>query len=346
MGPRRRDAASAKKQSKPLGQEAKSNNAEVAQASQLPLELQQAVLNQFQHAFPFDSATHMQSVIQEVKGHLYNRDFLTAFSQPSFLQAYALRWSACRALAYGHIFGELECLRIWQESPRPAAGELHDRAYSVVCIGGGAGAELVALACALHQQKTLAIEATAIDIADWAEVVDKLEASMTRPLPLSKYASDAARAANMAFVGAAQWQVKFMQQDILDYKDEDLKGILGTASLCTIMFTLNELFTSSIAKTTALLLKITATMGTGSYLLVVDSPGSYSKIKLGKEEKTKQYPMKWLMDHALLETAGEKKWEKLVSDDSRWFRLSAELKYPIELENMRYQIHLYRRLES
>jgi len=122
-------------------------------------------------------------------------------------------------------------------------------------------------------------------------------------------------------------------------------------SLCTIMFTLNELFTSSIAATTTFLLRMTDIMGLGSHLLVVDSPGSYSEIKLGKEAKKKQYPMKWLLDHALLEVAaaagqGGKKWEKVISDDSRWFRMSSQLKYPIELENMRYQIHHYRRLDS
>jgi 25S rRNA (uracil2843-N3)-methyltransferase len=40
----------------------------------------------------------------------------------------------------------------------------------------------------------------------------------------------------------------------------------------------------------------------------------------------------------------EVKWEKLVSDESRWFRLQESLKYPIPLENMRCQVHLFRRL--
>ena len=38
------------------------------------------------------------------------------------------------------------------------------------------------------------------------------------------------------------------------------------------------------------------------------------------------------------------KWEKVVDEESKWFRLPPGLRYPIELENMRYQIHLYRRL--
>ncbi|KAI1495041.1 hypothetical protein F5X96DRAFT_340349 [Biscogniauxia mediterranea] len=88
----------------------------------------------------------------------------------------------------------------------------------------------------------------------------------------------------------------------------------------------------------------------------------------------KRYPMQWLLDHTLLrvpededrkrrnrgkkspssgQDEGEKqqtetgrvggcRWEKLESHDSVWFRLSEGLRYPIALENMRYQMHLYR----
>jgi 25S rRNA (uracil2843-N3)-methyltransferase len=98
---------------------------------------------------------------------------------------------------------------------------------------------------------------------------------------------------------------------------------------------------------------------------VVDSPGSYSETKFGNATDAKRYPMKWLLDHALLENHkrrniaasddddGNNKprgkdeyvaWEKMVEDDSRWFRIPEGLRYGIPLENMRYQIHLYRRL--
>jgi 25S rRNA (uracil2843-N3)-methyltransferase len=36
------------------------------------------------------------------------------------------------------------------------------------------------------------------------------------------------------------------------------------------------------------------------------------------------------------------RWEKLEENASVWFRVPEELRYPIPLENMRYQIHLYR----
>ena len=40
--------------------------------------------------------------------------------------------------------------------------------------------------------------------------------------------------------------------------------------------------------------------------------------------------------------SGEKQWEKVHAQDSRWFRLPKGLRYPIELEDMRYQVHLYK----
>jgi 25S rRNA (uracil2843-N3)-methyltransferase len=64
--------------------------------------------------------------------------------------------------------------------------------------------------------------------------------------------------------------------------------------------------------------------------------------------------MQWLLDHTLLNQVAEKgaerrkeeaaKWEKIHEDESRWFRLNSALEYPMELENMRMQVHLYRRL--
>ena len=76
---------------------------------------------------------------------------------------------------------------------------------------------------------------------------------------------------------------------------------------------------------------------------MVDSPGSYSEVKLGKTGQAKRYPMKWLLDHTLLKEAGAGKWDKLVERDSVWFRVDEKLQYPLDLENTRYQIHVYQR---
>ncbi len=56
------------------------------------------------------------------------------------------------------------------------------------------------------------------------------------------------------------------------------------------------------------------------------------------------------MDKILLATEDEpingRRWVKLESQDSIWFRLADTLHYPIPLENTRYQMHLYRATEA
>lgn len=364
----------------------------------LPVEFQQAILNVFTQAFAIAQGDDLKVVIQEVKGHLFNRDFITAFSKPVYLDAYALRWSAARALAYTDIFSRSD-RRVWfssrqcpesstefQSLPGVALSADHtvvEHATKIVCIGGGAGAEIAALASASrHLSFTQRLDIFAIDIADWTEPVNKLGASLTTIPKLSAYASEAIRQSNRAFLDPEKLTINFLHKDILSYPQKgdttstdqqqqtpnqqprndiqtpSLQDILSNASLCTMMFTLNELFTTSIPKTTATLLSLTDAMSPGSHLLVVDSPGSYSEIKLGNKNKskskpgtaeaepeTKKYPMKWLLDHTLLNMAGKDKWTKIEDEESVWFRIEdkSALKYPLELENMRYQIHVYRR---
>lgn len=111
-----------------------------------------------------------------------------------------------------------------------------------------------------------------------------------------------------------------------------------------------------IARTTTLLLRLTSVLAAGSLLLVLDSPGSYSEVRL-RGGSARKYPMRWLLEHALLLRGGENEpeeeggsagpaWERVESHDSVWFRLDPGLSYPIPLENMRYQMHLYRRLDG
>ncbi|KAH6630851.1 hypothetical protein B0J18DRAFT_408041 [Chaetomium sp. MPI-SDFR-AT-0129] len=125
--------------------------------------------------------------------------------------------------------------------------------------------------------------------------------------------------------------------------------------LITLLFTLNELFTAGgLAPTTRFLLALTDAAPVGSLLLVVDSPGSYSEVVIGDTQgkdgkKKREYPMGWLLDRVLLDTEREgdgeddkKRWVKVEEKESVWFRLGTGLEYPIGLEDMRYQMHLYR----
>ncbi|GAB7352315.1 hypothetical protein MBLNU459_g2765t1 [Dothideomycetes sp. NU459] len=424
-----------------------------------PLPLQQALLDVFRDACVKALDVDLDSTLQEVKGHLYNRDFYAAFGKDEYLQAYAARWSPSRALAYAQVFSDISCyispsvgdhvapvaslsrrrrssshdhsrtrsvslvegdsaeiiaivsnltqkvknmMKPSTQSSRPEpSGERDETEASdtfdeqtfgkgdgpqaggvrvstssanqtprqsmqvaghltrIACIGGGAGAEIVGLAgwfkLMLNRQDGNSnaempspsphhLNILNVDVAKWDKVVQELDRRITLPPVLSPYASAAAKAANSALLSSESFKVSFRQQDVLEMDAPDIGGMLGNMDLVTIMYTLNELYTASVPKAQRLLLEITACVRPGTHLLVVDSPGSYSTVVINGAEK--KYPMQWLLDHTLLDEDRQTRltnWEKLVSDESRWFRIPKGLKYPIELENMRYQIHLYRR---
>lgn len=376
-----------------------------ASGKSISLDVQQLLLNVFKHALftsPSVSTNEdkeglegeeedISTQIQRLKTHLYNRDFESAFADasPSLLRAYALRWSASRSLAYCGLFrGVVDCALDLDSE----AQDGEEENVGVLCIGGGAGAEIVALAGAWRAiqdestrnttDESLPVEGveslslsentcqkrrrrrkmaiTAIDIAEWSDVVSRLTAAIhsadvsgtkTCVAPLIHGNED------------KRIDITFQKLDILSISEEDLKSLLQRQRVISLMFTLNELFSTSISKTTQLLLRMTDIASPGTILMVVDSPGSYSTLSFSKNESSetqqqqqRQYPMKFLLDHTLLSVA-EGSWEKLVSQDSRWFRKDAnhKLHYNVDLEggqgfirleDMRFQIHVYRRLPS
>lgn len=344
--------------------------------SNFDLLLQQKLLTCFTTAFPsrFDDA--LQADVQKVKGHLYERDFEKAFGDEEGLEAYTVRWSAGRALAYLHLFTSIPCVRACLLQ-RNENGDGGNERRKVLCLGGGAGAEVVALAGWLHElndrpraqgkdggeeNESARMEVLALDVASWSSVLQKLNNSLINPPPLSPYAGAAVKAANRPLVSPDDFSVEFQQRDVLEMENEALKGMCRDVGLVTLMFTLNELYTTSISRTTKKLLDLTSVTATGAVLLVVDSPGNYSIVGLNKaggddkdeegRRREKKYPMQWLLDHTLLEAAsqengdgeGEQRWEKVHEEESRWLRLGAALKHPIALEDMRMQVHVYRRL--
>lgn len=227
-----------------------------------------------------------------------------------------------------------------------------------------------------------------VNSASWSSVNSSLSTAVITPPILSNYASANARANNASLLSSTAFSSAFKQCNILDTNVEELRTMLATTSkiestltpvLITLFFTLHDLYTDSIAKTTAFLLKLTKIAPKDSLLLVVDSPGSQSEAAIGAEKdgaEKKRYPMHWMMDHILL---GEKRrkggnsdgrsqkeelekeeddeegtmdasqvdenmWEKVLEDHNRWFKLDDALKYPVSLENIRFQVHLFRRL--
>ncbi|MCJ1398545.1 hypothetical protein MMC11_001745 [Xylographa trunciseda] len=365
------------------------------------IELQQLLLNVFKDSFPARFNSSLASSIQAVKGHLFGREFTKAFGDEGLLEAYAVRWSPSRALAYMDLVCGLPQLAdLLRGVPRDnmiaeKLGALPidnsnfgmDRISSatlvekdivfkdktVTCLGGGAGAEFVALAgcwqclgsashggdSELPRSSSTVLTIRVIDMAGWTRVVEKLYQGITTAPSVSTYASSTTRTHNTPFMYSDHLHVAFDQRDILDLEVEPLANALQNSSLVTLTFTLNELYSTSMSKTTNFLLTLTYLTEPGTLLLVVDSPGSYSTVKLrvasndNMEGTGKNYPMKWLLDHTLLESSSigssknatqEPQWEKLASSDSTWFRLHDRLKYPLDLEDMRYQYHLYQRI--
>jgi 25S rRNA (uracil2843-N3)-methyltransferase len=242
--------------------------------------------------------------------------------------------------------GEGESETQTPETKTPETKKTPTRKLRLLSIGGGA-AELVAFASFLGRGQSPSSPPTSgeillLDSAPWSSVVDKLYGQLTIPPPIYKYASAAAKAANAPLVQPSRLTPTFAQHDVLSLSKEALSTLVGsTPTLITLLFTLNELFSQAgIGATTKFLLDLTAVSPVGSVLLVVDSPGSYSETTVGKASKS--YPMQWLMDKVLSSVEGERKWDKLESNDSNWYRLSDGLEYPIPLENMRYQMHVYR----
>jgi 25S rRNA (uracil2843-N3)-methyltransferase len=50
---------------------------------------------------------------------------------------------------------------------------------------------------------------------------------------------------------------------------------------------------------------------------------------------------------ASLEIEGNGKqprWKKILNDEARWFRKDKSLKYPVPLEDMRFQVHVFERV--
>ncbi|MCJ1294494.1 hypothetical protein MMC34_006052 [Xylographa carneopallida] len=376
-------------------------------------ELQQSLLNVFKCGLAERFNASLAPLIQIVKGHLFNREFSKAFGSEQLLEAYAARWSPCRALAYMDLIRGLPQLASLLSGARlndttsdklrvsslhtsnwvcegvtcgdtvaiPATSTEEDNTPEVrvvTCLGGGAGAEVVALAgCwrflgalnsdgvapAEHKEPatrgSMMLTVRVMDMADWANVVEKVYQGITTVPSVAKYSSSNTTLPTAPILESEYFKVAFVQRDILNPEVQSLSVALQNSSLVTLTFTLNELYSTSMSKTTRFLLTLTYVMEPGTLLLVVDSPGSYSTVKLsgaaigdmtGAEKK---YPMKWLLDHTLLETSSlegtksthkKPQWEKLASNDSTWFRLQDGLKYPLVLEDMRYQYHLYKRI--
>ncbi|KAI5479314.1 hypothetical protein MNV49_003832 [Pseudohyphozyma bogoriensis] len=277
---------------------------------------------------PILASPDYTSLLQELKGALYNKEYEKAFAGEfgeRGKEVYVSRWVPGRVLVYRRVLDEWK--DVWQGG-------------RVLVVGGGAGSEVLAALSLLGdagdtdaRSDELATTATTkakdttefqvLDFGDWTSVlqngVDHFSSSYSLP--------------------TTSFTHTFTHTDVLALPPSTLSQLsLPTTNLITIFFTISELFLQSRAKTLALLGTITKQVKRGTILHIIES-ASLAEIPIGAEGRV--YPLGKLLDHAL-EMGG---WEKVESEESRWFRmpLGVDEAYPVKLENMRVVMRVYRR---
>jgi len=250
--------------------------------------------------------TDFNTALQSIKASFYVRDYLSIFTLPSNLPVYTAAYIPGRALCYYEIFRS-----------HPQLLRLIAKNSKIYLPGSGSGSELVGISAAMlhapvaRQHVQLCMQ----DIGDWSGVLDSLEGSVRRQWKLDEQ----------------QLQCSYEQGDVLEpstRRDE----LIHSADLITFMFVMNELFVNK-TKSMALIQSLVSNMKKGAYLLVVDSAGSFSHLKVGGQT----YMIYFLLDAI-------KTLEKVIGEDSKWYRYPEHLKYPLDVQNMRYFLRLYRKL--
>ncbi|AOA63931.1 GQ67_03159T0 [Komagataella phaffii] len=280
------------------------------------------IIKVFQTCFQdmFEDQTELNQLVQSVKGDLYNRDYAAAFGEERKRDAYVIRWSPARALAYSSLFSQLKEVR---ELIYDFSDEKKD--LDVLAVGGGAGSELVALnsiycfAKEAYPNTEKKITVTLVDIADWSLVVDKIT-DFTKKYWLYK---------------TATYKPEFVNHDILK------PGVsFVNRDLITLLFTTNELFAEDRTEATKFLQRLSSECKSGALLLIAESAGSFSHIQVGK----KKFPLTFLIDTILCGRPGSDNgaWTIIDGNDSVWYR-TPKVQYDLKLENMRFFYRLYRK---
>lgn len=269
----------------------------------------------------YSKAPDLNEKIQAVKTELFNRNYLKAFDSNEKRSVYVLRWSSARALAYSSLFSSIEPLRdlIWKMNG--------DR--KVLCVGGGAASEMVALAAlysrarSAYPEPLASLSLSIVDIASWSDVVKAIEMHVRDHWLERK----------------ENFSASFLEEDILfpkiqiDYYNYDL---------VTILFTANELFKEKKLETVNFLQELNNKCKSGTYLLIAESAGSFSHLTVG----SKQFPVQFLIDMVLIGKPNENNgsWELVEKSDSCWYRVNqSQVQYDIRLENMRFFYRLYKK---
>jgi 25S rRNA (uracil2843-N3)-methyltransferase len=183
------------------------------------------------------------------------------------------------------------------------------RVASVLALGAGNGAELLGFA-SLNQHS---LSITVQDMTDYHVIPKLLQSIQQYYTTCPKVTLSTGNLINDAYL-------------------QELMPTVTKCSLITAMFVLNELLSTSKKGFSALVSALVSKMPSGCLLLVVDSAGSFSEVKL----QNRTYMLFELLDSIA-------HWDILESEDSVWYRFDSKLSYPLPLNNMRYYKRLYRK---
>ncbi|KAF2439429.1 hypothetical protein P171DRAFT_122474 [Karstenula rhodostoma CBS 690.94] len=361
-----------KKKAPPKKSQPPKNGFPTLQGNMLPIELQQLILDIFRATFPASQDfADLKPLLGQINEALLKGDFEEAFRTDEFREGYAIRWSPTRALVYANVLEQI-CEEHgdspWAEQLLGGGGSAPAK---VLCFGGGA-AEVMAMAGIMRFRRadaagtpnasslpsspppTPLVDLRLLDAADWSGVVAKLTTGLETPPELSKYASAAARARHASFLLPQALRTTCTKTEVLDLTQETLQSIVAPdVSLVTLLFSLNDLYTTSIRRATSFLRKLTAAVPPRCLLLVVDAHGAASVADGIEDGQGEPYPMSWLLDKVMLPTqvvvedelVPKREWERLVGDTNRLFKFPDKgLSYPAGLENLKMQVHLFKRI--
>lgn len=276
--------------------------------------------------------------IQRIKGALYDKRFLDVFCDAALLQAYAARWVPGRALAFREVFDESNAVRRWiggkaRQGQLPLLEE-----QEMICIGGGAGSELIALAAVLAEAEPLSrpFRIRLVDVGPYGDLLTTLEGGVRHTFKT---------------VTEDKLKIVFQQADVLGDVTW-LDPSAGRPPLITLLFTITELFAQSRASA-IVFLRCLAECSPGTLFLVLDSANEdASAVQVGTAGRA--FSLVMLLDGLLCTGLGndgkgnsEGAWKVVDKVDSRWFRLPDGLQelYPVKIENTRYWMRLYKRID-
>lgn len=198
-----------------------------------------------------------------------------------------------------------------------------EQTTKTLCIGGGAGSEILALASLIKELNNFKtkMQITSVDCADWRTILEEMGNLIETRWKMS----------------SESYSNTFRHEDILDtYKMLPF----SEQHVITSLFTTNELFAASRVKTMALLSHLSEVCQSGTLLIVAESTGTYSEIQMG----SKTYPLELVLDMTL---AGKNKaWTIVQKDQSLWYRVpeASKKKYALQIENTHMMLRVYKKL--